>query len=304
MNILVTGGAGYIGTSLVHKLDKREEVDKILVLDNLSRGENNFFFKHNGGLNKVELIQADILDTWTLKNSLEGIDVVYHLAAKVTTPFSDQDPHLFEQVNQWGTANLVLALEDSDVSRFIYLSSTSVYGLSKETADETTSPEPQTHYGISKLKGEGQAQTLQNKMDTYIVRSGNVYGYNPSVRFDAVINKFMFEANFYNKIAIHGTGEQTRAFIHIKQISDVLSSFLTDNVPPDTYNVVSDNRSVLDVADTVKSLYPELEMTFVSRNLQRRRIKVNTDLKLDEYIQMPTVDFKEALTDFKEHFVY
>jgi UDP-glucose 4-epimerase len=305
MNILITGGLGYIGTNLVHRLNKEDDVHSITVLDNLSRDNYNFFLQYNGSLQKVELVKADILDSRTLENTLKDIDIVYHLAAKVTTPFADQDPHLFEQVNHWGTANLAYAVEQSDVSQFIYLSSSSVYGSTSKEVDESSSLVPKTYYGISKLNGEKQVKRLESKIDTFILRSGNVYGYNPSVRFDAVINKFMFEANFFNKISIYGTGEQTRAFIHIDQITDVLAEFIFENsIPSGTYNVVSDNWSVLDISRVVKNIYPNLEIAYVNQDLKLRQLKVDTDLKLNKYIQMPSVEFEKKLKDFKKHFVY
>ncbi len=126
MNILITGGAGYIGTELTYELTKNSEVEQIIIYDNLSRGNINLFIGSHKLNNKIKFVQGDILDTRLLKQTLEGIDVIYHLAAKVTTPFADQNAHLFEQVNHWGTAELVYAVEESDVKKFIYTSSASV----------------------------------------------------------------------------------------------------------------------------------------------------------------------------------
>ena len=113
MNILITGGAGYLGTELVHVLAANEDVEQILIYDNLSRGNYNLFLQDRFKHNKVTFVQADILDSRQLRNSLKDVDVVYHLAAKVTTPFANIDAHFYEQVNHWGTAELIYALEDS-----------------------------------------------------------------------------------------------------------------------------------------------------------------------------------------------
>src|SRR5258705_10146253 len=115
MNILVTGGTGYIGTELVKTLAKNTKVDRIIVYDNLSRGNFNFFIGKNQSNGKVKFVQGDILDSRKIRKELKGIDVVYHLAAKVTTPFANIDSHFFEQINHWGTAELVYALEESSV---------------------------------------------------------------------------------------------------------------------------------------------------------------------------------------------
>ena len=197
MNVLVTGGAGYIGTELVNLLVSNPSVDKVIVYDNLSRMNYNLFL----GLKlqrhpKLSFVKGELLDSRSLRKVLKGIDVVYHLAAKVTTPFDSSDSHVYEQVNHWGTAELVYAVEESNVKRFIYTSSSGVYGSSSGAVDESTIPNPKTFYAISKLRGEEHVRRLFDKIDTYIFRCGNVYGYSKSMRFDSVINKFVFEANF------------------------------------------------------------------------------------------------------------
>lgn len=141
MNVLIIGGAGYVGAGLVEELNRPgTKISKIRIYDNLSRGNYNLFltgkFKHSN----LELVQGDILDARSLKKAVAGMDVVYHLAARVTTPFANLDPHMYEQVNHWGTADVVAAIEDSEVAQLIYLSSTSVYGASQVAANENTPP--------------------------------------------------------------------------------------------------------------------------------------------------------------------
>ena len=200
MVILITGGAGYIGTVLTKSLVKSEVVEKIIIYDNLSRANYNLFIgvKMPFG-EKVEFIHGDILDIRKLKKVLKDVDVVCHLAARVTTPFANIDAHFFEQVNHWGTAELVSAIEESDIDKFLYLSSTSVYGATEELIGEGSEASPKTFYGISKLRGEEQCRRLLKKMNAYIIRAANVYGYSRSMRFDAVINRFVFDANFTNQ---------------------------------------------------------------------------------------------------------
>ena len=101
MKILITGGAGYIGTELTNMLAKNKDVSEIIIYDNLSRKNYNIFLSEKFPGKNIRFIYGDILDTHKLKKVVDDIDVVYHLAAKVSTPFANEDPHLFDQVNHW-----------------------------------------------------------------------------------------------------------------------------------------------------------------------------------------------------------
>ncbi|MDH3322313.1 MAG: SDR family oxidoreductase [Flavobacteriaceae bacterium] len=305
MKILITGGAGYIGTELVYELNKNPEVKEIVVYDNLSRGNINLFIGSNKLSNKIKFIQGDILDTRLLRESLKGVDVVYHLAAKVTTPFADQNAHFFEQVNHWGTAELTYAIEESEVKKFIYTSSASVYGASSQEADEQTFPNPKTFYGISKLRGEEQVNRLFDKdMEVFIIRCGNIYGYSKSMRFDSVINKFMFEANFKNRIAIKGSGDQHRSFIHVDKTANILSNLIFSKLPKGTYDLVEDNLSINEIAETFKDIFPKLENIFISQQLKMRELKVKPNPKINALTNIPTRTLLEVLSAFKKEFTF
>ena len=305
MKILITGGAGYIGTELTYELEKNPKVKEIIIYDNLSRGNINLFIGKTKFSNKIKFIQGDILDTRLLKQTLKGIDVVYHLAAKVTTPFADQNAHFFEQVNHWGTAELVYAIEESDVRQVIYTSSASVYGASSLEVDENILPNPRTFYGISKLRGEEHINRLMAKsVKTYIVRCGNIYGYSKSMRFDSVINKFMFDANFKNRIAIKGDGEQYRSFIHIDKTANILANLVFSNLEQGIYDLVEDNLTINHIANTFKALYPDLESIFINQQLKMRELKVKPNAKINALTNISTRTLLEVLTTFKKEFSF
>jgi len=276
MKVLVTGGAGYIGTELIALLVADQRVKEVVIYDNLSRSNHNLFL----GLKlinhtKLTFVKGELLDSRGLRKVLKGVDVVYHLAAKVTTPFANDDAHSYEQVNHWGTAELVYAVEESNVKKFIYTSSTGVYGSSNEEVDEQTDPAPKTPYAISKLRGEDHVRRLMTSgRDTYIFRCGNVYGYNKSMRFDAVINKFAFEANFNKRITIQGDGKQSRAFIHIDQVAAALANLLSSTLASGTYNLVDRNLRVFDIVDVMKQLVPPLEFIFINPHMHLHELNV------------------------------
>lgn len=304
MNILITGGAGYIGTELVRHLVTLPQVDHIIVYDNLSRGNYNLFMGNRLEAPKVKFVLGDMLDSRKLRKVLKGIDVVYHLAAKATTPFDNTDSHFYEQVNHWGTAELVYAVEESEVSKFIYTSSASVYGSSKDELDEQTIPNPGTFYGISKLRGESHVQRLSDKYNPLIIRCGNVYGYSASMRFDAVINRFMFDANFNNRISINGNGKQYRSFINVDKVVDALAQVLLNNIPSGIYNLTDKNLQMLDLVDVMKEIFPSLEFIFINQHLTLKEVKLNVKSKLLSYIDLPDTDLKQELISFKEKFAF
>jgi UDP-glucose 4-epimerase len=233
------------------------------------------------------------------------VDAVYHLAAKVTTPFSNVDAHVYEQVNHWGTAELVYAIEESNVKRIIYTSSTGIYGSSKEAIDETALPEPQSLYATSKLRGEDHVRRLSDKISTHIMRCGNVYGYNKSMRFDAVINRFVFEANFNRLVTIQGDGKQNRAFIHVEMLAKALGNLLHSNLPNGTYNLVDRNIKVIDILDALKELIPGLEFLFINQHLRLHELNVKPNAIVNAALGIhANRTLKEELEEFIEKFSF
>ena len=306
MNVLVTGGAGYIGTELVNLLVSNPSVDKVIVYDNLSRMNYNLFLglklqKHP----KLSFVKGELLDSRSLRKVLKGIDVVYHLAAKVTTPFDSSDSHFYEQVNHWGTAELVYAVEESNVKKFIYTSSSGVYGSSSGAVDENTIPNPKTFYAISKLRGEEHVRRLFDKIDTHIFRCGNVYGYSKSMRFDSVINKFVFEANFNGIVTIQGDGKQSRSFIHIDRVSKALNNCISTDIPGGTYNLVERSIKIFDIVDELKQIVPGLEFIFINQHLKLRELSVKENLDVNKCLGINnSQSLKKELEDFLSRFSF
>jgi len=305
MKILVTGGAGYIGTELIGALARDSNISEIVVYDNLGRKSHNLFLGRRIADKPIRFIQADILDTRRLKKAVEGMDAIIHLAARVTTPFASDDPHAVEQVNHWGTAELSYILEQVDVGQVIYLSSTSVYGASDQAFSHTSRPNAKTWYGISKLRGERMLERLASRMRVLIIRCGNVYGYSRSMRFDAVINRFMFEAQFQRRIAIHGDGSQGRAFIHVDHAVASLMGMLHDDLPSGTYNLVNRNLTVQEIASAIASVHPgTLETLFVEQDMVRRHLMVRPDPRIQQRRYFKPRGFEEELADFRDKFAF
>lgn len=302
MRLLVTGGAGYIGVELVRALSRREDVDEIVVYDNLSHGRNGLFFGPPMGPAPIRFTRHDVLDTRALKKAVSQADVVFHLAARVLTPFADGDPHAFEQVNHWGTAELSYLLEESAARQVIYLSSAAVYGASETPLDERAEARPRTWYGVSKLRGEAMLSRLGDQRTVHIIRCANVFGYGPSARFDAVINRFLRQAHFEGRVIVEGDGSQKRPFAPLSYVISTLNGLVGGDTPSGLYNLVAYNLSVREIVDALRELYPKLESLFVEQDMTRHSLEVQGSPAL------PPPPPREALVDemraFVEHFAF
>ena len=305
MKILITGGAGYIGYSVVKQLlEDVGKIHSITIYDNLSRRNFSFFTEARFDHKPVRLVQGDILDGRTLEKALEGIDCVVHLAARVTTPFADSDAHSFDQVNHWGTAQLAYAIEKSSVSKVIYMSSISIYGDHPVPVDESAVPNPHSFYGRSKWDGERQLNVLTRDREVIILRSGNVYGYNPAYRIDAVVNRFLFQANFHGKITINGSGDQHRSFIHVDKLAHVVTKAVDGYVAPGVYNVVEHNMSINEIASRIRILYPKLDIIHANFNIRMKDVITALPCRICDQVPPSGSTFEEELLAFKSHFSF
>ena len=306
MRILITGGAGYIGYATVKRLQNyADDIESITVYDNLSRKNYSFFTEGKFDNKKVQFIDGDLLDGRTLQKAVDKADKIVHLAAKVKTPFADSEAHSFDQINHWGAAQLASIIENSNsIKRLINLSSLAVYGPSSDPVSPIITPNPKSFYGISKLAGEEQLRRLADHTELITIRSGNVYGYNPTYRIDAVINRFMFQANFIGRISINGSGEQIRSFIHVDKVAYVLHQALQSGLPIGTYDAVEHNMSINSVSKAIQEIYPSLEMIHINHNIEMKDIETNIPCQLFDHITLPNTSLKEELLDFKNAFSF
>lgn len=124
------------------------------------------------------------------------------------------------------------------------------------------------------------------------------------MRFDSVINKFIFEANFYKRLRIFGHGNQYRSFIHIERLGAFIANLAKIDLMPDTYNVVESSYSINEIVDELRKLYPPLEMIFVNQNMNMRSLKVRTDDRIAPFMPLPKKDLAVDLKEFKDQFSF
>jgi UDP-N-acetylglucosamine 4-epimerase len=262
MRVLVTGGAGFIGSNLVSALLKDERFSKVKVLDNLSTGfEKNIehFLSHN----KFSFIKGDITDPETCKDACTGIDAVSHQAALGSVPRSIKDPLNSHRVNVDGYLNMLDAARLHGIKRFVYASSSSVYGdanYSPKREDRVGTP--LSPYAVTKLSNELYANVyhLTYGMETIGLRYFNVFGPNqdPNGPYAAVIPLFFKAALSNQSPLINGDGTITRDFTYIDNVIEVNMKALTNANPlafGKAYNIACGSSTTLNqVWESIKSI--------------------------------------------------
>jgi len=221
--VLVTGGAGFIGSHIADRL--LAEGFAVTVLDNFSSGKMENI-SNCVKTNSFSLVRGDIRDVALVKKVVKDVDVVFHEAALVDVALSVNNPLLFNDVNVVGTLNLLKASADSGVKRFIFPSSAAVYGDSNPSKKkESMLPKPISPYGASKLAGENYLQAFNNLygLQTVSLRYFNVYGPRQSSTssYTGVIAAFVNRLLKRKPPIIHGDGKQSRDFV---SVDDVVSA--------------------------------------------------------------------------------
>jgi len=221
--ILVTGGAGFIGSHLVAKLAKQGY--SVRVLDNLSTGKRSNIERllKEGS---VDFTKGDIKDASTVKAAVSSVDMVYHLAAQISVPLSILNPKLNHEVNVVGTSNLLSASKNAGVGRFVFVSSCAVYGEPIYLPiDEAHPTNPISPYAESKLTSEQECIKLSkdHEIEAAVVRFFNVYGPRQGLNeYSGVITKFIEKIKKKLPLTIFGDGQQTRDFVFVQDITNAL----------------------------------------------------------------------------------
>lgn len=253
MRILVTGGAGFLGSALASTLVKQGH--EVLVLDDLSAGDqtrlDSRVFFHRGAI-------TDRPKLWTL---LQGVQCVYHLAARVLVAESILYPREYNDVNVGGTVALLEAMRDVGVPRLVFASSGAIYGAqAQQPVSETMPPNPRSPYAVSKLAAEYYVHTIGSLWGTTTValRIFNAYGPGQPLlpSHSPVVPRFMYQALGGGSLVIFGNGDQTRDFVHVDDVVRALSAALTaDDVARRTINIGSgEETSISQVAEYVLAL--------------------------------------------------
>jgi nucleoside-diphosphate-sugar epimerase len=217
--VLVTGGAGFIGSNLVRALLERG--DEVRVLDNFSTG-----LRANLEGVDVEIVEGELRSYERVHNAVRGTALVYHLGALGSVPRSVQDPLTSSAVNVEGTLNVLLAARDEDVRRVVFASSSSVYGASAQLPAQEAAPvDPISPYGVTKLAAERYCVSFSRVYQTFetvVLRYFNVFGprQNPRSQYAAAVALFISAIADDRTIDVYGDGEQSRDFTYVGNVVD------------------------------------------------------------------------------------
>jgi UDP-N-acetylglucosamine/UDP-N-acetylgalactosamine 4-epimerase len=319
MRFLVTGGAGFIGSNITDTLLKQGH--SVRVLDNFSSGkESNLEIARTFG-NKFELIKGDICDKDTCLKATQGIDALTHQAALRSVPKSMTIPHEYNKVNIDGILNLLEAARDNKVKRFVFASSSSVYG------DVTTFPETEefypmliSPYALSKLTGEYYCRIFSEHfgVETICLRYFNVFGPRQALddEYAVVIPKFIHCIMHDLEPPIFGTGKQSRDFTYIDNVVHANIQGLTLELPkPQAGSAGAVFHGFFNVANgkdqTVLYLVEAINK-ILGKNIQPNLLPVRagdvfrTNASIDKIIKVlkyqPLVDFDSGLAKTIEYF--
>lgn len=304
--VLVTGGNGAVGTNLVKRLLILGA--KVTVLDDFSQSK-----KGNVRPSKsLSLINGDITSTKTLdKVFAKNFDYIFHLAARFANEMSVNNPYEDMRVNIQGTLQVLLYSSKQKLERFVYSSSSSLYGKQKISLfKETLLPNPSTPYAVSKLTGEYYCRIIHNlsNLNYSIVRLSNSYGpFDPPGRFRNVIPNFMFNAIKGKHLVITGTGKETRDFTYIDDtISGILLAATKKGGTNQTFNLGTGKETkIIDVAKIILQITKsKSKLVFKPRRsfdcIIKRRMDISKAKKLLNF--NPSIDIKTGLYKTYEWF--
>jgi nucleoside-diphosphate-sugar epimerase len=303
-NVLVTGGAGYVGSNLIPKL--LDAGHTVTVLDLFLYGEGEDVYGDHTAHSSLRQVKGDLRDIETVQDALTGCDAVIHLACISNDPSYDLDPELGKSINFDAFRPLVQAAKAEGVKRFIYASSSSVYGIKDEAeVTEELSLEPLTDYSKFKAMCE---EVLEEEREpgfvTLTIRPSTVCGYARRLRLDLTVNILTAHAVENGKITVFG-GTQKRPNLHIDDMTDLYLACLQYDdqlIDGKIYNAGYENHTVGDIAEMVRDVVGKDVEIVTTPSDDLRSYHVSSEKMKNELGFVPTHTIADAVQDLMAAF--
>ena len=275
-NILVTGALGHMGSKLIRKYAEREDIGRVIMLDDLSTQRYCSLFNLPENVS-YRFIEGDIRDERLVESAVKGVDTVLHLAAITDAPSTINKPEETVDVNFNGTRCVLEASVRHGVRRFIFPSTTSVYGEAEGVVDENEPLDklkPSSPYATSKLEAERLVIDANGKngIETIVLRNGTIFGASIGMRFHTAINKFVYLASMNKPLTVWdsainskrpylGLNDATRAFQFVEQNGN----------PGEVYNVLTANFTMSEIIEAIRELKPDVEIEITESPLLNQK---------------------------------
>lgn len=305
-NVVVFGGAGYLGTILVDSL--LEKGFNVTVYDSFMYGKKPLYSIKD--LNRISIIENDIRNLDGVADAISRNDAVINLAGLSSAKSCESNSLAAWEINLLAASNIAGLAKYYSTKRFIFASTHSVYGVSAEMANENTVPAPVSLYG--ELKAESEKSIISMSSDKFhpiIFRMATLFGYSYRMRFDLVLNKMIHDAKYMKKIEVYG-GYQWRPLLHVKDAANAFCTFLENGQKPahQIYNIGSNSNqiNILELAKLINTEFPKAELHVSSpkdSNLRNYRVshdRVNLEFKYETKISIQS-GVKQLIREIEEH---
>ncbi len=266
MTVLVTGGAGYLGSQLIREIPKMAafQGEKVRILDNMFR-ERYVSLWNLPEETRYEFLEGDVRNEEDVRRALQDVQVVFSLSDITNAPLSFERKELTWDVNLKGALNVFERARKGGVEKFVYTSTCSVYGPTEGVVTEDAPCEPVSPYGESKLEAEHTMlqKAQETGFDWTALRLGTVHGWTVGMRFDTIVNRFSYLAAQGRPLTVYDTAwREKRPYLHV---SDAMAAYLLATTHREAkgqvFNVVGENANMETVISAIKAVVPDVDVT-------------------------------------------
>ncbi len=278
MRILITGGLGHIGSKLIREYAKRQDIELIRILDNLStqRYCSLFNLPYKSDL-KYEFVEGDINNINDVRKAVKNIDIVIHLASVTDAPSTINNPELTHKVIYEGTWNVLNASIHANVKKFLYPSTTSVYGEAEGIVDEYSNEsfyKPASPYAEAKRKTEKLLEEIgkETGFPVIVLRKGTIFGTSIGMRFHTAINKFCWLAAMNKPLTVWDSAlNSKRPYLGLNDCIRAYEFFENNGKIGEIYNVVTKNFEMREIIEAIKKIMPNVKIEITKSPLLNQK---------------------------------